>query len=94
MTETPPCRDTGQWLSSQKTASATRSKTSRLTQVEDGSRFAALEPVSQAVIARFGGIEADAARGTSAILSLTRLRAHGAAEWARTATGRTDAGSS
>jgi hypothetical protein len=64
MTETPPCRDTGQWLSSQKTASATRSKTSRLTQVEDGSRFAALEPVSQAVIARFGGIEADAARGT------------------------------
>jgi hypothetical protein len=63
MTETPPCRDTGQWLSSQKTASATRSKTSRLTQVEDGSRFAALEPVSQAVIARIGGIEADAARG-------------------------------
>jgi hypothetical protein len=58
MTETPPCRDTGQWLSGQKTASATRSK------VEDGSRFAALEPVRQAVIARFGGIEADAARGT------------------------------
>jgi integrase len=31
----------------------------------DGSRFAALEPVSQAVIARFGGIEADAARGVT-----------------------------
>jgi hypothetical protein len=29
------------------------------------SRFAALEPVSQAVIARFGGIEADAARGVT-----------------------------
>jgi putative transposase len=29
----------------------------------DGSRFAALESVSQAVTARFGGIEADAARG-------------------------------
>jgi putative transposase len=31
----------------------------------DGSRFAALEPVSQAVTARFGGVEADAARGVT-----------------------------
>jgi putative transposase len=31
----------------------------------DGSRFAALEPISQAVGARFGGIEADAARGVT-----------------------------
>jgi len=31
----------------------------------DGSRFAALEPVSQAVAARFGGIEVDAARGVT-----------------------------
>lgn len=31
----------------------------------DGSRFAALEPVSQAVTARFGGFEADAARGVT-----------------------------
>jgi transposase InsO family protein len=31
----------------------------------DGSRFAALEPISQAVTARFGGIEADAARGVT-----------------------------
>lgn len=29
----------------------------------DGSRFAALEPISQAVSTRFGGIDADAARG-------------------------------
>jgi len=29
----------------------------------DGSRFAALEPISQAVSTRFGAIEADAARG-------------------------------
>jgi putative transposase len=31
----------------------------------DGSRFSALEPISQAVTARFGGIAADAARGVS-----------------------------
>ena len=31
----------------------------------DGSRFAALEPISQAVTARFGGVGADAARGVS-----------------------------
>jgi len=31
----------------------------------DGSRFAALEPISQAVNTRFGGIEADAARGVA-----------------------------
>jgi transposase InsO family protein len=31
----------------------------------DGSRFSALEPISQAVISRFGGIAADAARGVS-----------------------------
>jgi len=31
----------------------------------DGSRFSALEPISQAVTARFGGISADAARGVS-----------------------------
>jgi transposase InsO family protein len=31
----------------------------------DGSRFSALEPISQAVTARFGGIGADAARGVS-----------------------------
>ena len=31
----------------------------------DGSRFAALEPISQAVTSRFGGIAADAARGVS-----------------------------
>jgi hypothetical protein len=33
----------------------------------DGSRFAALEPVSQAFIARFGGIEADAVSVTPAV---------------------------
>jgi transposase InsO family protein len=31
----------------------------------DGSRFSALEPISQAVTARFGGVGADAARGVS-----------------------------
>jgi transposase InsO family protein len=31
----------------------------------DGSRFSALEPISQAVTSRFGGIAADAARGVS-----------------------------
>ncbi|MCW2239573.1 DDE-type integrase/transposase/recombinase [Azospirillum canadense] len=31
----------------------------------DGSRFSALEPLSQAVTARFGGVGADAARGVS-----------------------------
>ncbi len=31
----------------------------------DGSRFSALEPISQAVTSRFGGIAADAARGVT-----------------------------